>query len=85
MSDVTSFGLERASATKFAFPFTYRMSVVYSDMHINWYVCRAVCGSVFFEREGIRLWWSVYRVNALPSIRSRKWRTPLKAARSSRS
>ena len=41
-SDSSSLGRERASATKFALPSTYRMSVVYSAMQDNWYICRAV-------------------------------------------
>ena len=35
-SEASSFGLERASATKFAFPCTYLISVVYSAIHDNW-------------------------------------------------
>ena len=60
-------GLERASATTLDFPCMYRMSVVYSAMPASWYCCLAVCGSLFFEIEGTRLWWSVYSVKALPS------------------
>ena len=37
-SEISSFGLERASATTLAFPFRYRISVVYSEIHASWYV-----------------------------------------------
>ena len=36
ISGSSSFGLESASATRFAFPSTYRMSVVYSDIQASW-------------------------------------------------
>ena len=38
----SSFGLDKASATKLALPSTYRISVVYSAMHDSWYICLAV-------------------------------------------
>ena len=36
MSGMSSFGRERASATTFAFPFRYLISVVYSDIQASW-------------------------------------------------
>ena len=38
----SSFGLDKASATKLALPSTYLMSVVYSAIHDSWYICLAV-------------------------------------------
>ena len=54
-SGSSSDGQERASATRFAFPSTYLMSVVYSEMHDNWYCCLIVCGSDFLWIKGTRL------------------------------
>ena len=34
----SSLGRDKASATKLALPWTYRMSVVYSEIHESWYV-----------------------------------------------
>ena len=52
-------GLDSASATKFDFPSIYLMSVVYSERHDSWYVCRGVSGSDFFFMEGTNACWSV--------------------------
>ena len=43
----SSFGRDSWSATTLALPSKYSIFVVYSAMHDNWYVCRAVKGSVF--------------------------------------
>ena len=59
MSEISSFGRDKASATTLALPLRYRISVVYSEIQASWYVCRIVWGSVFFVIDGTRLAWSV--------------------------
>ena len=54
-SGASSAGRDSASATRFAFPMTYLISVVYSEIHDNWYCCLIVWGSDFLWIDGTRL------------------------------
>lgn len=87
-SGVAEFGgqcLLKASATKFSFPFTWRMSVVKLEMADSQRAWMGVTDSAFLQIANVIGLWSVKIVNSLPSRKYLKWRVEKWIATSSRS